>query len=318
MGYNGNNRGRTHRWSGVGDKRHYNWGLNLTAKAMTAPIVLAATLIDLAGNSAPVSSQESLVTFSSKNDYPLRLIQLLKNDTDKIQRDVLRQKAIPKDIAAIKREILMLRLNVFQIKKSQRKVKALKYIISRRLRLIHNIKLSDYYEDCDSVNANIIKGRVAILNSDQGHAHQFSLGCKCKKDLRIFQKHIEHPNTLSIRTGEWQILFFSSIMLLENKSDFVVIPYNKVSVSYKKITEYCLDQSYGYEVVGRPWYHSRTDGGPDRRYKDNYQLYNICRHQIRIQIKDTPSMPLYLILDNTNDANNVKKLFISNTLPKSI
>ena len=48
MGYNGNNRGRTHNWSGVGNKRYYNWGLNLTARAMVAPFAILGTLIELA------------------------------------------------------------------------------------------------------------------------------------------------------------------------------------------------------------------------------------------------------------------------------
>ncbi len=40
MGYNGNNRGRTHKWSGAFSKSSYNKGLSMFSKAIGAPFVL--------------------------------------------------------------------------------------------------------------------------------------------------------------------------------------------------------------------------------------------------------------------------------------
>ena len=62
MGYNGNHRGRTHNWSGIGNKKNYNWGLNLTAKALVAPFAILGALIDLADdiNTHPSENASSI------------------------------------------------------------------------------------------------------------------------------------------------------------------------------------------------------------------------------------------------------------------
>lgn len=305
MGYNGNNRGRTHKWSGVGDKRHYNWGLNLTAKAMVAPFAILAALADIEKTSSSIP-EEQIEAFTSKNGSPSEIIKALEDHNDELHKAYRRIKFIKRDIANIKRTIFLLRLDVIHYYKNKRKRLLLNYVIERRKRLLSSIELSNYGVG-EAITKTTIKGRVAMHDIPQQSNGVFSLGCLCDKEEKCFHEEIQHAPTFSISTLRWQILFFEKAMFIENKNGFVIIPYDNVKTTHKRISNGDLRRTYGYETTYSTWYHSRKDGGPDRRFKENFQLFTIRRYQSIISIKGLTT-PLCLILDNSSDSNAFKDI----------
>ena len=305
MGYNGNNRGRTHKWGGVGDKRHYNWGLNLTAKAMVAPFAVLATLadVDKKSSNTPI---EQIETFTSKNSSPSEIIKALENKNDELHKSYRQITIIKRDIANIKRTKFLLGLDFFHYNINKRKRLLLNFIIERRKRLLNPIELSDYGVG-EAITKTAIKGRVAMHDTPQQSNDVFSLGCICDKEEKCFHEEIHHASTFSISTRRWQILFFEKAMFFENKKGFVIIPYNNVKTTHNKVRNGDLRRTYGYETTYSTWYHSRKDGGPDRRFKENFQLFTIRRYQTIISIKGV-TKPFCLILDNSSDTNALKEI----------
>ena len=163
MGYNGNNRGRTHKWSGVGDKRHYNWGLNLTSKAIVAPFAIMAALIEMENSVSNDLNQQPEITFDSHNDAPISILKSYENPKDDLHKLYRKVAFIRQDIRNIKRNIFFLKLNLFNRKESVRKQKILSYLIERRERLIDAISLIDFGVG-DPINSSAFSGRVTIHN----------------------------------------------------------------------------------------------------------------------------------------------------------
>ena len=309
MGYNGNNRGRTHNWSGVGNKRHYNWGLNLTAKTMVAPFAILSALAKVDTTSNSTILEEPMETFSSKNSSPIELIRTIENKNDELHQTYYKTLFIKQDIRNIKRNIILLGLNVFRWKRNRRTKRALNYIIERRKRLIKPIALSDYNVGT-SINSNSILGRVTIHDVSQQSYGEFSLGCLCKNNDQEFHKDIEHLPTLAISTRSWQMLFFEKAVFVEDKKGFAIIPYENINISHSFVYNSKLTRTYGYKVNQANWYHSRIDGGPDRRYKDNFQFYTILRHQATISINGC-SKSIYLLFETPKDYNAIAKIIES-------
>lgn len=307
MGYNGKNRGRTHNWSGVGDKRYYNWGLNLTAKAMVAPFAILATLAKMDTRTSTSSyAEEPVVSFSNGNSSPSELIRAMEDKNDELHvlyRNIL---FIKRDIKNIKWNIRLLGFDVFHWKRNSRTRKLLRYVIERRKRLVKQIELSDYNVGSPIKPAALL-GRIAIHDTSQHNNGTFSLGCLCKIESRVFHKDISHERTFSISTSCWQMLFFENAVFIEDRKGFVILPYNLFKTSYLQIYNGRLSQTYGYHVAGTSWYHSRIDGGPDRRFKENFQLYTIIRHQVEIKITGY-NKPLYFILETTYDYKALFKI----------
>lgn len=220
---------------------------------------------------------------------------------------VARQKEIQKKNKQARIAIFFLRLNIILLKKNKRKIKVLESIIARREKEISKVKIADYYPGGDALPQDIIKGRVTIYSIDQ-ESQPFTPAPFCKRDVFVFQKHIDCPKTLSIRKNNWQILFFHSVMLVENNKGFAVIPYSSLSVSSKEVLNGRLTDSHGHEVYYQTWYHARVDGGPDRRFNSNWPLYSICRYQVKLQVKNTSDSAVYLMFDKEDDANNLIKI----------
>lgn len=277
MGYNGNNRGRTHKWSGVGDKRNYNWGLNLTSKAIVAPFAIMAALIEMENSVSEDIGQQTETTFDGHNDLPISVLKSYENKKDNLHKLYRKVTFLKRDIRNIKRYIFFLKFNIFQRKKSNRKQKLLAYLIQRRERLIDTISLFDFGVG-EPINPLAIYGRITVHNSPQ-NGDVFNLGCLCNKDTKIFHKYIETVDTLSLRTRKWQILFFTKAMFVESKKGFAIIPYEEIKWTKQQVINHGLTNTHGYEVYSQTWYHSRVDGGPDRRYKNNYPIYSIRRYQ---------------------------------------
>ncbi len=305
MGYNGNNRGRTHKWGGVGNKRDYNWGLNLTSKAMVAPFAIIAALADIEKTSSNIPV-EQVETFANNNGSPFEIIKALEDKNDELHKAYRRAVFIKRDIAKIKRLIFWFGLDIFHYKKNKRKRNLLNYVIERRKRLLNPIELIDYGVG-QAISATAIKGRVAMHDVPQQSNSVFSLGCLCKKEGKCFHEEIKHALTFSISTRRWQILFFEKAMFVENKNGFVIIPYDNVKLSHSIITNGDMRRTYGYEIAYSTWYHARIDGGPDRRFKENFQIYTIRRYQSIISIMGL-AKPLCLILDNSSDYKKLKEI----------
>ena len=301
MGYNGNNRGRTHKWSGVGDKRHYNWGLNITSKAIVAPFAIMAALIEMENSVSEDIGQQTETSFDSHNDLPISVLKSYENPKDKLHQLYRKVAFVKRDIRNIKRYIFFLKFNIFQIKKSIRKQKLLTYLIQRRERLIDTISLFDFGVG-EAINPSAISGRVTIHNSPQ-NGDVLNLGCLCKKDTKIFHKYIETINTLSLRTRKWQIMFFTKAMFIESKRGFAIIPYEEIKWTKQEVINHGLTNTHGYEVCYQTWYHSRVDGGPDRRYKNNHPIYSIRRYQCSLNFLKS-NRCVYFIFDSNSAAKD--------------
>ena len=302
MGYNGNNRGRTHRWSGVGDMRHYKWGLNITAKAMVAPFAIMAALVEMENSVSEDTTQQPEATFESKNNTPIAILKSCEDKTDNLHKLYRKVAFVRRDISNIKRTILFLKLDILHRKESKRIINLLTYLIQRRERLINPICLFDYNVG-EPIKSSAITGRVTIHSAPQ-NSNTFNLGCLCKKDTKIFHKYIETVDTLSIRTRKWQILFFSNALLLESKKGFAIVPYENIRWTKQDVINHGLTNTHGYEVYYQTWYHARVDGGPDRRFKENHPIYTIRRYQLSLKFLLANNI-IYLIFDNNNDAKNI-------------
>lgn len=305
MGYNGNNRGRTHKWSWVGDKRHYNWGLNFTSKAIVAPFAIMAALIDMENAVSSDMDKHPEITYDNHNNAPISVLKSYEDKKDNLHKLYRKVAFIKRDIHNIKRYIFFLKFNIFNRKESVRKQRILTYLIQRRERLISTISLFDFGVG-GPINSSAISGRVTIHNTPQ-KGDSFSFGCICKKDTRIVHKYIETVDTLSIRTRTWQILFFTKAMFLESKKGFAIIPYEDIKWSKQEIINHGLTNTHGYEVYYQTWYHARVDGGPDRRYKSNYPIYSILRYQISLKFLKADKS-FYLIFDKGDTAKNFSNI----------
>ena len=305
MGYNGNNRGRTHNWSGVGDKRHYNWGLNLTARAMVAPFAILSALSKIETTPSSSIVEEPVETFSHRNSVPSELIKALENKNDELHINYRKVAFIKQDIKNIKWNIFLLGLDVIHRKSNKRKKQLLKYIVERRERLISPIDLTSFNVG-SSIKPDSVNGRVAIHDTPQHNNSTFSLGCLCKKSNEKKHKEINYQPTLSIGTRNWQMLVFEKAIFVENRKGFVLIPYENIKISYDSIYNSGLTRTYDYRVVQTNWYHSRLDGGPDRRFKENFQMYTIIRHQATISVDGFPKS-IYLTFETPYDYNVIAK-----------
>ncbi len=305
MGYNGNNRGRTHKWSWVGDKRHYNWGLNFTSKAIVAPFAIMTALIDMENAVSSDMDKHPEITYDNHNNAPISVLKSYEDKKDNLHKLYRKVAFIKRDIHNIKRYIFFLKFNIFNRKESVRKQRILTYLIQRRERLISTISLFDFGVG-GPINSSAISGRVTIHNTPQ-KGDSFSFGCICKKDTRIFHKYIDTVDTLSIRTRKWQILFFTKAMFLESKKGFAIIPYEDIKWSIQEVINHGLTNTHGYEVYYQTWYHARVDGGPDRRYKSNYPIYSIRRYQIGLKFLKADKS-IYLIFEKGDTAKNFSNI----------
>ncbi len=299
MGYNGNNRGRTHRWSGVGDMRHYKWGLNVTAKAMVAPFAIMAALVEMESAATEETIQTPEATFENNNNTPIAILKAYENKTDELHKLYRKVSFIKRDIHNIRRNILFLKFGLFHRKESLRKQKLLTYLIQRRERLIDTISLFNFNVG-EPIKTSAISSRIAIHNEPQ-NSNAFNLGCLCKKDTRIFHKNIETVDTFSIRTRKWQMLFFSKALFLESKRGFAIIPYEDIKWTRQDVINHGLTNTHGYEIYYQTWYHARVDGGPDRRFKENHPIYSIRRYQLCLKFL-TAGKSIYLIFETKGDS----------------
>ena len=302
MGYNGNNRGRTHRWSGVGDMRHYKWGLNVTAKAMVAPFAIMAALVEMERSSTNDILKQPETTFENNNNAPIALLKAYENKSDNLHKLYRKVAFIRRDIHNIRQNILFLKFDILHRKESVRKQRLLTYLIERRERLIDTISLSEFSVG-EPIKKSSISSRITIHKEPQ-NSNAFNLGCLCKKDTRIFHKYIETVDTLSIRTRNWQILFFSKALFLESKKGFAIIPYEDIRWARQDVINHGLTNTHGYEIYYQTWYHARIDGGPDRRFKENHPIYSIRRYQLSLKFLAANKF-IYLLFETKEDSQTL-------------
>lgn len=273
---------------------------------MVAPFAILAALSKIETSPSSSIVEEPVKTFSHRNSVPSELIKALENKNDELHINYRKIAFIKQDIKNIKLNIFLLGLDVIHRKSIKRKKLLLKYIVERRKRLISPINLTSYNVG-SSIKPDSIIGRVAIHDTPQQDNSTFSLGCLCKKNNEKKHKEINYQPTLSIGTKNWQMLFFKKAIFVENRKGFVVIPYENIKISQELVYNSGLTRTYDYNVVQTNWYHSRLDGGPDRRFKENFQMYTILRHQATISI-DGFSKPIYLMFETPYDYNAIAKV----------
>ncbi len=274
---------------------------------MAAPFAILSTLSNIDTPSA--IQVEPVETFSHRSGVPSELIGAMENPNDELHKAYNKLLLIKQDISNIKWNIFLLEIDIIHRRRNKRKKQILKYIIERRERLLSPIELSKYNVG-SPIKPKSIVGRIAIHDVSQCNSGKFSLGCLCKKNDKKKHEEINHETTLSISTRSWQMLFYNKAIFVQDKKGFVVVPYEKIKIFHDNIYNEGLSRTYGYNVVRTSWYHSRIDGGPDRRFKENFQIYTIHRHQATLHIEGFPK-PIYLLFETHNDydviANVIKK-----------
>lgn len=240
------------------------------------------------------------------------------DDVSAVYNFIDKQNKTLKDIKKKKKSIWKLRLNLFSFNNKRAKITSLKNDIRNEEHELKEKRIDEILSGVHPIKKDVIKGRIAFYSKDQEYVKDYVSGRFCKRDIYNYQKHLNYQDTLSIRLRNWQMLFYSTLMVIEKKNRLIIIPYGMLSISYKRIRNYHLDNSYGYEVIGRPWFHSRVDGGPDRRYNNNFQMYNICRHQIGLQVKGKSNASFFLMFDTESDANAFKKILNVQTISSQV
>ena len=122
---------------------------------------------------------------------------------------------------------------------------------------------------------------------------------ECSKVHKVFFKDID-PNGLLHRsiptiTIENRILyFFPQGLLVEENECFFEIGYEKIAISRyadsRTVEKYPKKDA---EIVGTFWKHTRVDGTPDRRYKDNPQFFVVNYSGVQIHSNSLLASPIY-------------------------
>ena len=271
MGYNGNNRGRTHRWSGVGDKRYYNWGLNLTTRAIVLPFAIMKALVEVgemaSGDNSYYNSKQ--VAFTNKSRIPSDILKYKGDKNNKLHNDYHKIIKEKHEIRDIKRNIWLQKFILFCPKKVKRKVSLLYYLIQRKKRLLYDINITEYGVG-SPVQKNLFAGQVTIHNESQLYKDS-DCGCLCEQQIQLFHKNIYRPETLVISTKSWQILFYSKAMFIENKKNFTIIPYSQI-------------KCFAHEIISGK-----------------------IRHQVTLYVEGVKKS-IYLIFDRKKDAGSLNFL----------
>ena len=323
MGYNGNNRGRTHNWSGAGSKRNYKWGLNLTTKAMVAPFAILGALIDLAYAAnvstptyAPVKAKSVKPSVQSPSRPQIIMKSLLNYYPDISQRISLLSKK-KSDLLLLKRKLQNARYNIFLLWKRKRIINALKYRILRKEQSILSFNIFEKDHIGKPIRDNLIKGKVALHFSDQSLTKIFHEGWVLKKKSVVFHDEINTIQSLAFNGTHWQVVFYSKGLVLEDKEQVMFVPYKDIVVTEKWIIHYADWDTHGYDIDSSSWKYTRLDGGPDLRYSLNSHIYYVQRYQVELRFKKLEKdTSLFFIFQKKDDAASLCKLIFSKYDPE--
>lgn len=332
MGYNGNNRGRTHNWSGVGNKRHYNWGLNITARAMVAPFAILGALIELADDidtSTPkhTSSIKTKSVNTSKkksltliNTQPHDLIKTLLVYYPELSQRITRLSKKRNEISSLNDELQSIRRNIFILRKRKRRINALKYRITRKEQFVSSFQIFEEEIIGKPLDRNQINGKVTIHYSDQAMCDFFRYGTILGKQFANFYKGINKVQSLSLKGVDWQMIFYSNGLVFEDSIHILYVPYKDITIDETWIIHYTGCDTHGYDVKSSSWKYTRLDGGPDLRYQ-NSRIYYVQRYQVEIKFKEIEKeSSVYLVFQKKEDAATLCKIISPQTRcePKKI
>ena len=316
MGYNGNNRGRTHNWSGIGNKKNYNWGLNLTAKALVAPFAILGALIDLADdiNTHP-SENASSINAKSVNppkhtpSQPHNFIKTLFSYYPELSQRITKLSKQESELSSLKRKLQSVRRNVFLMGKRKRIINVLKYRILRKEQFVSSYHLFEEDIIGEPIDSNQIKGKVTVLFFDQAKSTNFHEGIILKIQYANFYNRINKIQSLSLKGADWQMVFYSNGLLLEDNKQILYVPYNEIVVKETKIVHCIVNNTQGYDVKSTSWMFTRLDGGPDLRYSSNRRIYYVQRYQVELRfMKTEKESSLYLVFQKKEDSETFCKI----------
>lgn len=316
MGYNGNNRGRTHNWSGVGDKRHYNWGLNLTARAMAAPFAILGALIELADDidtSTPkhksYNNSKSINPPKQPPAQPHNLIKSLIEFYPELSQRIARLSKQKYELSSLKNDLKSVRRNIFLFGKRKRIINALNYKISRKEQFVSSFHIFEEDIIGKPIESGQIKGKVTVLFFDQAKCNRFNEGIRLRKSFANFIKGINKTLSLSLKGDDWQIIFYDKGLLLEDNNHILFIPYKDIAVKETWIIHYADWDTHGYDIESTSWKYTRLDGGPDLRYSRNSQIHYVQRYQVELKFKKLEKdASLYLIFQKKEDSLFLRKM----------
>lgn len=321
MGYNGNNRGRTHNWSGVGSKKDYNWGLNLTAKALVAPFYLLGALADIAndmGTSSPTYASINAEPSVKLPSRPHEIIESLIEYYPEISQKISILSKRKNDLLLLKRKLQSIRYNVFLLRKRKRIINVLNYKILRKEQSISSFNIFEKNHIGKQISCNQITGKVVVHFSDQAIDKIFHEGFALKQENTDFHEGTNIIQSLAFNGTDWQMVFYSKGLILEDKKQILFVPYKDIEVNEKWIIHYADSDNHGYDVVRTSWRHTRLDGRPDLRYSCNSPIYYVQLYQVELKFKRIEKeTSLYIIFQKKEDSANLCKLISPKYDPKN-
>lgn len=321
MGYNGNNRGRTHNWSGVGDKRHYNWGLNITAKAMVAPFVLLGELIEIASEidtSSPKYTSsvktKSVNHFPKTDARPHKLIKTLIEYYPEISQRIALLSKQNIELSSLRSKLRTVRRNIFLLGKRKRIINALNYRISKKEQFISTFHIFEEKIIGEPLDSKKLNGTVTAMFSDQAKCNSFHEGARLKKAIANLYKGISKIQSLSLKGADWQMIFYSKGLVFEDSGHILYVPYKDISIKETWMTHYASWDTHGYDIVSSSWMYTRLDGGPDMRYSSNNRIHYVQRYQMELKFdKIENGSSLFLIFQKKEDVSTMYKIISPQT-----
>ncbi|MEG6508013.1 DUF4236 domain-containing protein [Methyloligella sp. 2.7D] len=124
-------------------------------------------------------------------------------------------------------------------------------------------------------------GQISNLTAWKQHAGADRLVSRKSTSLsyakpKVLESNITPP---ALGVGRQVIYLLPDVVLMEDSSRFGAIAYRDLDLRIDQ-TNFIEDGSVpkDAEVVGYTWKHPNKRGGPDRRFKDNYQI-PVCRYE---------------------------------------
>lgn len=316
MGYNGNNRGRTHNWSGVRNKRNYNWGLNLIAETLAAPFALFGALFEIAdelGKQPPSHTSANyatpikpLVRYLSR---PRAFIETLSKYYSELSQRISTLSEKNEELLLLKKRLKNVRKNIFLLGKRKRIINALNYKILRKEQFISSFKIIEKECTGRSLSGSRIKGMVAVHFEDQTNNDFFEQGIALKKKIEDFKDGIHLIKSLAFTSFDWQIVFYNKGLILEDKYNVLFVPYKDIRFKETWIIHPADLDVHGYDIESVAWKYPRLDGTRDLRYSNNSLIHYLQRYQVELKFKKFyEDTSLYIIFSNKEDALALRKI----------
>ena len=161
----------------------------------------------------------------------------------------------------------------------------LRYRITRKEQFVTSFHVFEESLIGEPLVCNQIKGYVKILFFDQAKSRNYHEGISLSKQYSVFYKGVNTIKTLSLKGADWQILFYSKGLVLEDYNQMVYVPYEDITA-----IETCIAQI------------------------DKNKLYHIKRHQVELLFnKLEKKTSMYLIFQKKEDSINLCKIISPQT-----